>query len=165
MDYSAGGLSDFPRKKKTEEEKKAEEIKKRADGLLKKMEERTGKSLEQFDKSYLIHLIREIIVLLCHDRAVLRTATQYLTVTSSLIKKRSFVDSKRTEKRDDRIDKQAFQGAVRLNIETYDRVEDAVQDLIIKPAFAKYKPKTLWRWAREVWSKPTKSGRPPKKRT
>jgi hypothetical protein len=35
MDYSAGGLSDFQKKKKTEEEKKAE-IKKRADGLLKK---------------------------------------------------------------------------------------------------------------------------------
>lgn len=71
-------------------------------------------------------------------------------------------DSKRTEKRDDRLDKLAFQGAVRVNIEGYDTVEAAVQDLQVKPQFSGYNTKTLWKWARAAWTKPLRKGRPRK---
>lgn len=108
-------------------------------------------------------LISLILLFLLHEREN-NVENRYLqaAVLKELTRRQSEY-SKRTEKRNDRVDKPVFQEAVRANIEGYDTVEDAVQDLIIKPRFSEYEPDTLWNWAREVWPTPPRKGRPPKK--
>lgn len=76
-------------------------------------------------------------------------------------RKKNYKD--RTEKRPDQIDKRNFQDAVKTNIDDYPTKADAIRDLKVKPQFEKYTDAQLRVWlTKEVWSKSTKRGRPPK---
>ena len=78
-------------------------------------------------------------------------------------RRRKQQDKDRIENRQDQIDKRAFQAAVKLGMDGYERKADAISDMKANQQFADYPEPTLRRWVTEIWTKPTKPGRPKKK--
>lgn len=71
-------------------------------------------------------------------------------------------DQNREEGKTDTKNRKAFQETVIANQEDYSNLADAVNDLRIKPQFEKYSEDCLRGWAKQVWTKPLKAGRPKK---
>ena len=79
-----------------------------------------------------------------------------------LIDRQEGAERKRVENRAINVVKREFQEAVEANIDAYNTIAEAVRDLRSKPQFEDIPDATLRSWTREVWTKPTKVGRPRK---
>lgn len=77
-------------------------------------------------------------------------------------KRRRKQDKERIANRSDQIDMRAFQECVKVNISEYATKAEAIRDMRANAEFEVYPDSTLRAWLKDIWSKPTKPGRPKK---
>ena len=71
-------------------------------------------------------------------------------------------EKQRVANRTDQQHKRQFQSTIVEYSDDYPTIQSAIDDLKVKPEFSPYNEQTLRIWARGVWPKQTKQGRPKK---
>ncbi|WON74537.1 hypothetical protein [Nitrosospira sp. Is2] len=144
------------------EETRTRRVQKEVDDYMKYLEAQAGKPLSEMGVIYLAKLLRETAALFFIERGQHKQTQVWQRTALMLIDRQEGAERKRVENHPINVVKRQFQEAVRANIDGYNTIADAVRDLRSKPQFEDIPEKTLRSWTREVWTKPTKVGRPRK---
>lgn len=144
------------------EETRTRRVQKEVDDYMKLLEARAGKPLSEMGVAYLAKLLRETAALFYTERGQHKQTQVWQRTALMLIDRQEGAERKRVENRAINVVKREFQEAVEANIDAYNTIAEAVRDLRSKPQFEDIPDATLRSWTREVWTKPTKVGRPRK---